>query len=181
MSVNCVLWSCDMNSTLGSVVPLAMFLNITDWVEAAWSITDLPPAAPGILLLLLLVNLGLLESSLFLQFLTIWTHLIMRGQATDHYYRECAILQLQIFGIWKSSPATPKTGVWLKPVLAVGNWSRPIISQSESEKKRVKCRSGRTTKMRKGAYTSEGFLLLLYWSFYQMEDTQPVHFLIMTT
>ena len=25
MSVNCVLWSCDMNSTLGSVVPLAMF------------------------------------------------------------------------------------------------------------------------------------------------------------
>ena len=25
MSVNCVLWSCDMNSTLGPVVPLAMF------------------------------------------------------------------------------------------------------------------------------------------------------------
>ena len=24
--VNCVLWSCDMNSTLGSVVPLAMFM-----------------------------------------------------------------------------------------------------------------------------------------------------------
>ena len=24
--VNCELWSCDMNSTLGSVVPLAMFL-----------------------------------------------------------------------------------------------------------------------------------------------------------
>ena len=23
--VNCELWSCDMNSTLGSVVPLAMF------------------------------------------------------------------------------------------------------------------------------------------------------------
>ena len=34
-------------------------------MEAAWSITDLPPAAPGILLLLLLVNLGLLESSFF--------------------------------------------------------------------------------------------------------------------
>ena len=44
-------------------------LNITDWVEAAWSITDLPPAAPGILLLLLLVDLGLLGSS-FLQFST---------------------------------------------------------------------------------------------------------------
>ena len=29
-------------------------------MEAAWSITDLPPAAPGILLLILLVNLGLL-------------------------------------------------------------------------------------------------------------------------
>ena len=58
----------------------------------------------------------------------------MRWQATDHYYRECAILQLQIFGIWKSSPATPKTGVWLKPVLAVGNWSRPIISQSARER-----------------------------------------------
>ena len=25
--VNCELWSCDMNSTLGSVVPLAMFLD----------------------------------------------------------------------------------------------------------------------------------------------------------
>ena len=171
-----------MNSTLGSVVPLAMFLNITDWVEAAWSITDLPPAAPGILLLLLLVNLGLLESSFFLQFLTIWTHSIMRWQATDHYYRECAILQLQIFGIWKSLPATPKTGVWQKPVLAVGNWSRPIISQSARErKKRVKCRSGKRTRMRMGAYSSEGFLLLLYWWFYQMGDTQPVHFLIMTT
>jgi hypothetical protein len=32
-------------------------------VEAAWSITDLPPAAPWILLLLLLVDLGLLGSS----------------------------------------------------------------------------------------------------------------------
>ena len=158
-----------------------LLLNITDWVEAAWSITDLPPAAPGILLLLLLVNLGLLGSS-FLQFSTIWTHSIMRWQATDHYYRECAILQLQIFGIWKSSPATPKTGVWLKPVLAVGNWSRPIISQSAREReKRVKCRSGKRTRMRMGAYTSEGFLFLLYWSFYQMGDTQPVHFLIMTT
>ena len=119
----------------------------------------------------------------FLQSSTIWTHSIMRGQATDHYYRECAILQLQIFGIWKSSPATPKTGVWQKPVLAVGNWSRPIISQSarEREKKRVKCRSGKRTGMRMGAYTSEGFLFLLYWSFYQMGDTQPVHFLIITT
>ena len=110
-------------------------LSITDWVEAAWSITDLPPAAPGILLLLLLVDLGLLGSS-FLQSSTIWTHSIMRWQATDHYYRECAILQLQIFGIWKSSPATPKRGVWQKPVLLVGNWSRPIISQSEREKKK---------------------------------------------
>ena len=118
----------------------------------------------------------------FLQSSTIWTHSIMRWQATDHYYRECAILQLQIFGIWKSSPATPKTGVWQKPVLAVGNWSRPIISQSARErKKRVKCRSGKRTRMRMGAYTSEGFLFLLYWSFYQMGDTQPVHFLIMTT
>ena len=27
MSVNCVLWSSDMNSTLGSVVPLAMFFK----------------------------------------------------------------------------------------------------------------------------------------------------------
>ena len=60
----------------------------------------------------------------------------MRGQATDHYYSECAILQLQIFGIWKSSPATPKTGVWQKPVLAVGNWSRPIISQSAREREK---------------------------------------------
>ena len=34
-------------------------------MEAAWSITDLPPAAPGILLLLLLVDLGLLGSSSF--------------------------------------------------------------------------------------------------------------------
>ena len=34
-------------------------------MEAAWSITDLPPAAPGILLLLLLVDLGLLGSSFF--------------------------------------------------------------------------------------------------------------------
>ena len=34
-------------------------------MEAAWSITDLPPAAPGILLLLLLVELGLLGSSSF--------------------------------------------------------------------------------------------------------------------
>ena len=50
-------------------------------MEAAWSITDLPPAAPGILLLLLLVELGLLGSS----------------------------------------PATPKGGVWLEPVLPVGN------------------------------------------------------------
>ena len=33
--VNCVLWSCDMNSTLGSVVPLAMFL---DW---PWSVGSL--------------------------------------------------------------------------------------------------------------------------------------------
>ena len=74
----------------------------------------------------------------FLQSSTIWTHSIMRWQATDHYYRECAILQLQIFGIWKSSPATPKTGVWLKPVLAVGNWSRPIISQSARERERKK-------------------------------------------
>ena len=110
-------------------------LNITDWVEAAWSITDLPPAAPGILLLLLLVDLGLLGSS-FLLISTIWTHSIMRWQATYHYYRECAILQLQIFGIWKSSPATPKTGVWQKPVLAVGNWSRPIISQSAREREK---------------------------------------------
>ena len=31
-------------------------------MEAAWSITDLPPAAPGILLLLLLVDIGLLVS-----------------------------------------------------------------------------------------------------------------------
>ena len=38
-------------------------------MEAAWSITDLPPAAPGIRLLLLLVDLGLLGSS-FLQFST---------------------------------------------------------------------------------------------------------------
>ena len=34
-------------------------------MEAAWSITDLLPAAPGILLLLLLVDLGLLGSSFF--------------------------------------------------------------------------------------------------------------------
>ena len=66
----------------------------------------------------------------------------MRWQATDHYYRECAILQLQIFGIWKSSPATPKTGVWLKPVLAVGNWSRPIISQSARKREKKRKRRG---------------------------------------
>ena len=34
-------------------------------MEAAWSITDLPPAAPGILLLQLLVDIGLLGSSSF--------------------------------------------------------------------------------------------------------------------
>ena len=36
MSVNCVLWSCDMNSTLGSVVPLAMFfISVTESITSS--------------------------------------------------------------------------------------------------------------------------------------------------
>ena len=31
--VNCELWSCDVNSTLGSVVPLAMFFLATSFIK----------------------------------------------------------------------------------------------------------------------------------------------------
>ena len=34
--------------------------------------------------------------------------------------------------------------------------------EREREMERVKCRSGKRTRLRMGAYTSEGFLLLLY-------------------
>ena len=39
---------------------------------------------------------------------------------------------------------------WLKPALPVGNWSQPIMSQSERERKKVTCRSGKRTRMRMG-------------------------------
>ena len=41
--VNCELWSCDMNSTLGSVVPLAMFFVYTDfWQILIWRLMKNP-------------------------------------------------------------------------------------------------------------------------------------------
>ena len=36
--VNCELWSCDMNSTLGSVVPLAMFDYLRSYSSIYWSV-----------------------------------------------------------------------------------------------------------------------------------------------
>ena len=64
-------------------------------MEAAWSITDLPPAAPGILLLLLLVELGLLGSSSF----AIFNNLNTFDYEIASNRWGCAILQLEIFGI----------------------------------------------------------------------------------
>ena len=103
---------------------------VNNWSSSCSTrVSSPPPPCWCWFFLLLLLEYHVEYSEHILNNMAIWQSIYM-------YIGECATLQLEIFWIWKISPATPKGGVWEanQPVLPVENWSQPITNQDLIER-----------------------------------------------